>query len=118
MASYKVALKIDRSATFIKKVTWKAGTPAIPVDLTGCTALAHIRTTAAAATILLVLSTANGKIALGGADGTVTLTVSAAETAAFTWLTGVYDLYITFPHGIVRRLMGGTVTVSPEVTRV
>ena len=45
------------------------------------------------------------------------IAITATATAAITWTTGVYDLEIVFPSGDVRRLVYGTVTVSPEVTR-
>ena len=118
MASFKVPLKIDQGASFSKLVTWKTGTPAVAVNLTGCTARAHVRETLEAAAVLLDLSTANGKIVLGGSAGTVEITLSATETAAINWRAAVYDLEITFPDATVRRLMHGSVSVSPEVTRV
>ncbi len=117
MAAFKVPLKIDQGASFSKLATWKVGTPAVPVDLTGCTALAHVRASLEAADILITMSTANGKIVLGGVAGTVEILLSAAETAAITWRSAVYDLEITFPDTTVRRLMYGSVTISPEVTR-
>lgn len=117
MAAFKVPLKIDQGSSFSKLATWKTGEPAAAVDLTGCTALAHIRETLEADDILITLSTANGKIALGGVAGTVEIILSAAETAAITWRSAVYDLEITFPDSTVRRLMYGGVTISPEVTR-
>lgn len=117
MAAFKVPLKIDQGSTFKKLVTWKTGTPATPVDLTGCTALAHVRETLPSPGVLIAMSTANGNIALGGTAGTVQITLSDEETAAFTWSSAVYDLEISFPDGTVRRLMCGSVSVSPEVTR-
>lgn len=117
MAAFKVPLKIDQGASFSKLATWKTGTPAAAVDLTGCTALAHIRSTLESPDILITLSTANGKIVLGGAAGTVEIELSATETAAIAWTSAVYDLEITFADNTVRRLMYGSVTISKEVTR-
>lgn len=116
--AFKVNLSIEQGATFRKRVTWKAGAaPGVPVDLAGCTARAHIRTEIEAAAVLVTLTTANGGIVLGGATGTVDLYISDDDTAALTWTSGVYDLEIEFPGGDVRRLMYGSVSVSPEVTR-
>ncbi len=117
MSSFKVPLKIDQGGTFQKVVTWKAGTPATPVDLTGCSALAHIRAKISSPTTLLELSTSDGTITLGDDAGTVTIAIDAETTAAITWTQAVYDLEIYFPDGTVRRLLNGSVTVSPEVTR-
>lgn len=117
MAAFKLNLKIDQGATFRKLVTWKAGTPAVPVDLRFCTARMHVRAKITDAAPLLTLTTANGGITLGGAAGTIALYLSNAATTLITWTSGVYDLEIEFGAGDVRRLMAGSVTVSPEVTR-
>lgn len=66
---------------------------------------------------LLSLTTENGGISLGGVAGTVTINLSPIETAALTWKSAVYDLEIVFGNGDVRRLLAGSVSVSPEVTR-
>lgn len=117
MAAFKLKLSIDQGATFTRQVTWKTGKPATPVDLTGCTARMQIREEIESAEVLVSLTTANGGITLGGAAGTVVLRIEATATAAFQWTAGVFDLEIEFADGTVRRLLAGTVSVSPEVTR-
>ena len=118
MPAFKVNLKIDQGSTFAKHVTWKAGNPAVPVDLTGCTARMQVREKIESPVKLLNLTTENGGIVLGGAAGTIDYCrLSDHETAAIIWLTGVYDLEIVFPDGTVQRKIAGNVTVSPEVTR-
>lgn len=44
MAAEKLKLLIEQGATFRKTLTWKAGTPPVPVNLTGCTARMQMRT--------------------------------------------------------------------------
>lgn len=117
MAAFKVPLKIDQGATFRKSATWKAGTPYVPVDLTGCTARMHIRSDVKSTTVLVTLTTANGGITLGGTAGTIEIYMTDEATTLFAWTSGVYDLEVEFPNGEVRRLMYGSVSVSPEVTR-
>lgn len=117
MAVSKLALRINQGATFRKRLKWSAGVPPVPVDLTDCTARMHIRGKITDAQALLVLTTENTRITLGGVAGTVDLELTDEVTAAQLWTTGVYDLEIEFPDGFVKRLVGGTVTVSPEVTR-
>lgn len=118
MSSFKVPLRIDQGATFQKVVTWKAGTPATPVDLTGCTARAQFRATIAAPVALYEMTSApDGGITLGGVAGTITIDIDEPTTAGFSWKTAVYDLEIVRADGTVRRLLSGTVSVSPEVTR-
>jgi hypothetical protein len=116
-APLKLPLTIYQGATFRKRVAWKAGDPATPVDLTGCTARMHIREKLESPEVLLALTTENGRIALGGTAGTVEQVLDAETTAALPWVAGVYDLEIEFPNGDVRRLCFGAVKVSREVTR-
>ncbi|MEZ2293932.1 hypothetical protein [Variovorax sp. RCC_210] len=117
MAAFKLSLKIDQGATFTKTVTWKTGKPPAPVDLTGAAARMQIREKLEAPEVLIELTTTNGGIVLGAAVGTVTLRIEADATAAITWRTAVYDLEVVFADGTVRRLLSGSVAVSPEVTR-
>ena len=114
----KLKLTIYQGATFRKRLTWSAGTPAVPVDLTGCTARMQVRPEVESPTVLLELTTASGGIALGGVAGTIELFVSDDASTLFTWTDGVWDLEIEFPGGDVRRLAQGSISVSPEVTRV
>lgn len=118
---FKDSITIYQGATFDVLRTWKTGTPAVPVDLTGCTARMHVRAKQDAPTALITLTTENGGIVLGGALGTVRRLLTPEATAALNpadFRTAVYDLEVVFPGGQVRRLLAGGVTVSPEVTRV
>lgn len=115
MASFKVNLQMDQGGSFAKTVTWKPA--GVPADLTGCTALAHVRGQINAAVVLHTFSTELGNLILGGTAGTIELVMQDEETAAATWKAGVYDLMILFPDGTKRRLMNGTVTITPGVTR-
>lgn len=117
MAAFKVPLKIDQGADYELSTVWKAGPLKTPVDLTGCSALAHVRSTIDAPTPLLTLSTANGGIVLGGTTGSVKIIITRAQTEGVAWRSGVYDLEVTMSDGKRRRLMYGSVSVSPEVTR-
>lgn len=85
-----------------------------PVDLAGATARMQVRAGIGGA-LLLELTTENGGLAITG-PGTLTRTLSAAQTAALTWTEGVYDLEIEYPDGTVQRYLQGAVTVSREVT--
>jgi hypothetical protein len=116
-APLKVPLTIYQGATFRKTVTWKAGEPAVPVDLSGCSARMQIREKVESAEVLLELTTVNGRVVLGGVAGTVTLELPSSVTEDITWRAGVYDLEVQFSNGDVRRLMNGSVKVVPEVTR-
>jgi hypothetical protein len=115
---FKKNLLIYQGATFDEVVTWKVGEAQTPVNLTGCTARAHVRSVLEDTVVLMELTTSNGRIELGGTTGIVRLLISATDTAAINWTEAVYDLEIVFADGTVRRLLAGNVKVSPEVTRV
>jgi hypothetical protein len=120
MAVFKYKIQIIQGETYTKIFPWKAGSSSnlvTPVDLTGCTAKMQVRSKVSSPDVLLELSTQNSKIVLGGITGEVKINLSAAETSSLTWTSGVYDLKIQFPDGSVRRLLSGTVSVSPEITK-
>lgn len=117
-APFKLPMQIIQGATFDEVVTWTAGDPPSPVDLTGCRAVSQIRSDIDSPDVLLELTTENGRIELGGTAGTVRRKISAADTAAIVWTEGVHDLKVVLPDATVRRLIAGGVGVSPEVTRV
>lgn len=116
---FKLNLRIYQGATYSRVFTWKIGTllASVPVDLTGCTARMQLREEVDSDAVLLELTTTNNRIALGGAAGTVTFALTAADTAALAFTRAVYDLEVVLADGSVRRLMAGHVIVSPEVTR-
>jgi len=104
----RVDLVVAQGATFTATFTWKIdGTP---VDLSGYTGAAKIKDTYGGSTL------ATFTVTLGGAAGTITLTLSATTTGALSApATGVWDVELT-SGSTVRRLVGGTVTITPEVT--
>lgn len=107
---------MEQGATYNQPLVWKdsSGTA---VNVTGYTARMQIRRTLDATTVILTLTTENGRITVGGSNGLITLLVSAADTAALTTFCGVYDLEVISPAGVVTRLLEGQVEISKEVTR-
>lgn len=108
-------IKIEQGATFSLTLTYKDSNDAA-IDLTNYTARMQLRRRINDTTTLLEATTENGRIALGGAAGTVVITVLATDTANLDPVDGVYDLEI-ISGTAVTRLLGGTFDVSPEVTR-
>ena len=103
--------------TIEQGTTWDPVLTLRDTDLTGYTARMQIRATVDAADVLLELSTANGKITIDGPAGQIKPLLTDIDTAAITWTSGFYDLELVSPSGHVDRLVQGTVTVDPEVTR-
>lgn len=107
---------IEQGSAFRRVLTYRDENGAL-VDLTGYSARMQIRATTEGS-LLVELTTANGRIALGGAGGTITLAIDAVTTAALT-RGGVYDLEL-LPGGDEEqafRLVQGAVSLSREVTR-
>jgi len=86
-----------------------------PVNLTGYTARMSIKDKVGG-TLLLSLTTENGRILIDTVAHTVTLTISAVDTASIAWSKGVYDLEMVSPGGVVSSLLAGAVSVKKEVT--
>jgi hypothetical protein len=109
-------LEIEQGETFNPVLTWTDSTGAL-VNVTGYTARMQIRRSADATAALLELTTANGRITLGGVAGTITFSVSATDTAALPSGIFRYDLELVSSGGVVTKLLKGDVVVSQEITR-
>jgi hypothetical protein len=102
----------EQGATFRKTFTWLDENEQ-PVDLTGCSARMQVRPSHKGTTTWLDLT----GIAMDPALGQLLVVLTATVTAALPVSRGVYDLEVVHPTGDVTRLLQGTFTVSPEVTR-
>jgi hypothetical protein len=87
-------------------------------DLTGYTARMQVRRTIDSDSFLLELTTTNGALTINPsiAINEIYIDVSASVTASVS-TSGVYDIEIIDDGGVVSRILEGTFTVSPEVTR-
>jgi len=86
------------------------------MNLEHFTARMQVRRTIESTTVMVSLTTENGRIAIDGAIGRITLSMSDIVTAALE-SSGVYDLEILDVSGNVSRLIQGNFTLIPEVTR-
>lgn len=114
MAAGRYAFVIEQGATWDQTLTWTIDDE--PVDLTGYSARMQVRQQVASPTPVLSLTDEDG-IELGGEDGTIRLSRSAAQTAALPAGSFVYDLEVVSGGGVVTRLIEGGFRVKPEVTR-
>lgn len=118
MAAGQHDITIEQGATFKLDVTWRTGEhPAHLVNLTGYTARMQVRRTHKSTDVLLNFTTENGAITLGGAAGTIQIRGLATLTDDVPAKPCVYDLELVSAGGEVTRLLEGSVTVTPEVTR-
>lgn len=106
----------DKGATFTQVIKWKDVNKNL-IDLSGYTASMVIREKTTAADIVLTLNTENGRIALGGDAGTITLNVSA-DDMAINASQYTYTLELTSISGEVTRLLMGAFVVRSDVYRI
>lgn len=88
------------------------------LDISGYTARMQIRRTIESSTSMISLTTENGRLSVNPGDevNQVLISLTDEETSTLT-TSGVYDLEIESPEGVVSRVLQGAVNLSPEVTR-
>lgn len=86
-------------------------------NLTGYSAKMDIKEVYTDISAVLQLTSPSGGLVVNGPAGQVTITITAAQTTAMSWTTGVYDLKVTpaDPNG-AERIIEGSVGVFPQVT--
>jgi len=102
----------EQATTFTVNFTIQNGNTLF--DLTGYSATMTIRPFVGANTTTLVLTNGSG-ITLGGAAGTVAITISAATTADFEPSRYAYDFMLN-SGSVVTRLLEGKFIVTAGVT--
>ena len=115
MAAGVYDLVVEQGATLNTTFTWKDPS-GNPINISSYTARAMFRPDYSSNPILS-LSTSDGTIVVTGASGVVAFNVPASTTSYLSSGNGVWDLELVSPSGIVTRLIGGSYTVSTEVTR-
>lgn len=88
-----------------------------PVSLAGYTARMQIRLRLQDAVPVLSLTTENGGIVLDDVAKTITVVISAEQTATLNFSQAVYDLEFISSGGEVNRFAEGNILLKPEVTR-
>lgn len=114
---------IFQGATFSQTLFWEVGNPPAPVNLTNYSAKLQVRSSPKSKAVIIELSTANGRIALGTggdlSDGAINLFISAADSGQLSVceeVKAVYDLEMT-SGSTVSRILQGNVIIVPEVTK-
>lgn len=111
--SAKYNLVCEQATTFNFQFTIK--NDSTPWNLTNYTAVMTVRPFVGASTTTVIASTANGRITLGGALGTVTVGIDATTTGAITAGRYSYDLVLT-TGATVTRILEGKFVVTGAVT--
>lgn len=106
----KANIIIDQGTTFSTVINL-ADENGDPIDLTGYTGDSEMRKH---------YSSSNSQsftVSLGGANGTVTLSLTSTQTANLVAGRYVYDVELRSGANVVSRIVEGVITVTPEVTR-
>ena len=104
-------LTVEQGASYSTTVTVN-GSDGSPTNLTNYTAAAQLRKSyysSTATNFTVTISDAAG--------GTITMTLTAANTANLTPGRYMYDLLITSPTSVKTRVVEGIATILPSVTR-
>jgi len=105
----------DQGATFTFNLHW-FDPDGNAKDITGYSARMQVRQRfVSTSTVLSLVSPTD--ITLGGSSGSIVATVPAATMASVASGDYLYDLEMVSSNGIVTRLIKGSFTVRPEVTR-
>jgi hypothetical protein len=104
---------IRQGETFVATITVTG------VNLAGYTVRSKGRLSHASTSTVWDLSTTTSGISVSaGADSVITMTLTAAQTAALTaWSCGVFDIEYQSPGGVVTRFLEGNFVVSGESTK-
>ena len=86
-----------------------------PYNLVGHTARMQVRRTITSSDVMVQLTSGNG-LTIDTDNSQIILNMPAQVTSSLT-SSGVYDLEIENSNGIVSRVIQGSFTLSPEVTR-
>lgn len=113
-----IDLEVYKGSTFVKIIQWKTGTPAVAVNLTGCTARMQIRKSVNDTAVLDTLTTENSRLHIyEPTSGRFKIIIPAIISSAYSFTSAVYDLEIVFADGTVNRVIEGCLLAVPEVTR-
>jgi len=118
MAAANYDILIEQGATFNLTIRWK-DSDGQGIDLDGFEARMQIRKSSQSDTVELELTSdgSDESITFGSDYGFINIDVDANITAGLEIRRGVYDLELINPAGDVTRLVQGSVTISPEVTK-
>lgn len=106
-------LVVTKGATWRYKWTLTNPSTGIGIDLSsGYTARGQVRAWYGSTEVLHEWSAPALR-----ANGELEVTITGAESTAWEWWNGVYDIELTGPNSEPIRVAAGSISVSPEVTQ-
>ena len=101
-------LYIEKGADFSR--SFAMSRDSLPVDLTGYSGLAAMSRAYKATPVSFTV-----EISETPEDGVFSISLSAEDSLAVAYVSGVWDLLLIDPDGLKQRLLSGTVQLSPNV---
>ena len=89
-----------------------------PLDVTGWSVRAQVRSSVLSSVVLYEWNSAGG-VGLGSAHATgstVRIELDGPESDPWTWRVGRFDVKLTDPSGMRKRIVQGIATVDPAIT--
>lgn len=114
MPAMQYNLTVEQGIPFIQEFLVRKADNSLK-DLSGYTARMQFRLSHSSQVVELSATTENSKLEIVGS--TVKIKLTEADTAALKYLKYVYDIELVDPLYVPMRLVEGTVTLRPEVTR-
>ena len=111
--SAKYNLVCDQATTF--NFQFQILNDNTPWDLTNYDVVMTVRPFVGASTTTVVATNANGRIAIDGPNGRITVTINAATTGAITAGRYAYDLVVD-SGSVITRILEGKFVVTGAVT--
>lgn len=108
----KANIIIDQGTDFTATIDLEAPSSDTPYNLTGYTVAAQMRKNYSSSTATTFTSSHNG------VDGQISISLSKNQTMVLEPGRYLYDIEITSSGGTVTRVVEGTVTVTPGMTRI
>jgi hypothetical protein len=107
-------MKARQGSTFTETLTINIGN--VPLNITGYSARMMVRAQPSSSTIILDLSSNNGKITITGVTGVITINITSSEMDTIPARSYRYDLELV-NGDVVIPLLEGAFIVTPQVTR-
>ena len=106
-------MTIDKSATFVKNITWKEN--GTPINLEFYDAIFTIKTSPSSDEKILEISTdstGDDYVEIDGTSGIIEIIISPETTTTLAFDLAYYDLLLTDPDGLVTKLLRGRVSIN------
>lgn len=116
MVPGKLNLTVYKGSTYRYKIELLQANKT-PLDLTGCSVAMQVRARPGLSELFLDLTVAGYISITNPVAGEITLEIPADDSEAFDFVSGFYDVKVTFSNGDEFRVLEGAFAALDQVTR-